>query len=149
MQTLDVGAIRAIRTKAEYEAALREAEQLVQLDPAARTDDGARLEGLALLIQAYEAAHFPVQDDVSPQDIVDFVLEQRDMTRTDLCDLMGGKSRVSEFFSGKRALSIEQVRALWQTLHIPPELLLKSDLRPGRASQYGTTARHDRRATSR
>jgi HTH-type transcriptional regulator / antitoxin HigA len=125
MQTLDVSAIRAIRTKAEYEAALREAEQLVELDPSPRTDAGAQLEGLAILIQAYEAAHFPVDEDASPQEIVEFILEQRDMTRADLYELMGGKSRVSEFFSGKRSLSLEQIKALWDELHIPPTLLLE------------------------
>lgn len=141
MQTLDVTAVRAFRTKAEYEAALKEAEQLVRLDPGPRSDAGARLRGLAVLIQEYEAEHFPMEFDASPQDIVDFVLDQRDMTRTDLYDLMGGKSRVSEFFSGKRALSLEQVRALWQGLHIPPELLLqRSDTRKDRLRNHSRPA---------
>jgi HTH-type transcriptional regulator/antitoxin HigA len=147
MQTLDVSAIRAIRTKAEYEAALREAEQLVELDPSPRTDAGAQLEGLAILIQAYEAAHFPVDEDVSPQEIVEFVLDQRDMTRADLHELMGGKSRVSEFFSGKRPLSLEQIKTLWDELHIPPTLLLERS--HNRSRGHGTPARRDRHASAR
>jgi antitoxin component HigA of HigAB toxin-antitoxin module len=37
---------------------------------------------------------------------------------------MGGKARVSEFFAGKRRLSIEQVRALRDALGIPADLLV-------------------------
>lgn len=124
MQTLDVTAVRAIRTRAEYEAALRQAEQLMELDPAPRTDAGARLEGLAILIQAYETRHFPMDEAVSPQDLVDFALDQRNLTRADLHELMGGKSRVSEFFSGKRSLSLQQIAALNEALRIPADLLL-------------------------
>jgi HTH-type transcriptional regulator/antitoxin HigA len=123
MPTLNVSAVRAIRTRAEYAAALKEAERLIELDPAPRTDAGAWLEGLAVLIEAYEAAQFPAEE-TSPRDIIDFVLEQRDMTRADLADYMGGKSRVSEFFAGKRDLSLSQIAALSEVLRIPADLLL-------------------------
>lgn len=123
MPTLNVTAVRAIRTRAEYAAALKEAERLIELDPAPRTDAGARLEGLAVLIEAYEAAQFPAEE-TSPRDIVDFVLDQRHMTRADLADYMGGKSRVSEFFAGKRDLSLSQIAALSEVLRIPADLLL-------------------------
>jgi HTH-type transcriptional regulator/antitoxin HigA len=38
---------------------------------------------------------------------------------------MGGKARVSEFFSGKRGLSIAQIRALHKELGIPADLLIR------------------------
>ena len=37
---------------------------------------------------------------------------------------MGGKARVSEFFPGKRRLSVEQIRALRDELGIPADLLI-------------------------
>jgi len=46
------------------------------------------------------------------------------MTRADLHSLMGGKARVSEFFAGKRSLSIVQIRALHRELGIPADLLI-------------------------
>lgn len=46
------------------------------------------------------------------------------MTRADLHAAMGGKARVSEFFAGKRRLSIEKIRALRDLLHIPADLLI-------------------------
>lgn len=52
------------------------------------------------------------------------MLEQHAMTRADLAPLIGGKARVSEFFSGKRRLSVEQICAICDTLGIPADLLI-------------------------
>ena len=52
-------------------------------------------------------------------------LEQHGMTRGDLAPLMGGRARVSEFFSGRRRLSIAQVRSLRDALGIPADLLVE------------------------
>jgi HTH-type transcriptional regulator/antitoxin HigA len=52
------------------------------------------------------------------------MLEQKGMTRADLHELMGGKARVSEFFAGKRSLSVAQIRALREELGIPADLLI-------------------------
>lgn len=60
----------------------------------------------------------------SPQSVVAFMLEQRGMTRAELHAAMGGKARVSEFFAGKRRLSVEQIRALRDLLRIPADLLI-------------------------
>lgn len=60
----------------------------------------------------------------TPQSVVEFMLEQRGMTRAELAPLMGGRSRVSDFFAGKRRLSMEQVRALRDALGIPADLLI-------------------------
>jgi antitoxin component HigA of HigAB toxin-antitoxin module len=46
------------------------------------------------------------------------------MTRADLHDAFGGRSRVSDFFSGKRELSKSQAVALRELLGIPLDALL-------------------------
>ncbi len=56
---------------------------------------------------------------------VDFFLAQHGMTRADLAQLMGGRSRVSDFFMGVRQLSTSQIMALRQRLGIPADLLLE------------------------
>lgn len=84
-----------------------------------------RLEFLSVLVEAYEDEHLPLDEHKgTPQGAVSFMLDQRGMTRADLHELMGGKARVSEFFSGKRPLSIGQVRALRKALGIPADLLI-------------------------
>lgn len=55
---------------------------------------------------------------------MELALEQKGLERSDLYDVMGGKSRVSEFFAGKRDLSMNQVRALRDVLGIPADLLI-------------------------
>jgi HTH-type transcriptional regulator/antitoxin HigA len=52
------------------------------------------------------------------------MLEQHGMTRADLVPILGSKSRVSEFFAGKRPLSVSQIKALRDALGIPADLLL-------------------------
>jgi HTH-type transcriptional regulator/antitoxin HigA len=52
-------AIKAIRTEADYLAALREVAALVDLDPAPQSPEGERLGVLGTLVQAYEAQHYP------------------------------------------------------------------------------------------
>ena len=50
--------IKAIRTEADYRAALQEVSALVDLDPAVDSPDGERLEEMGTLVQAYEAKHY-------------------------------------------------------------------------------------------
>ncbi len=61
---------------------------------------------------------------VTPQQAVTFMLEQKGLQRSDLDDVMGGKSRVSEFLNGKRELSKAQVEGLRALLGIPADILL-------------------------
>ena len=121
--TLDFRKPHLLRNDVEYEAALKEVERLMAEELAPGTPDYERLDFLAVLVEKYEEDEFPI-DRPAPQDVVDFMLEQRGMTRADINDIMGGKSRVSEFFAGKRDLSLSQVRALREVLSIPADLLI-------------------------
>ncbi|WP_415750447.1 helix-turn-helix domain-containing protein [Burkholderia sp. BCC1993] len=58
--------IHPIRTAADYKAALKAVSALVDLDPAPDTPEGDELEIMAILIERYEAEHFPL---VSPNPI--------------------------------------------------------------------------------
>lgn len=124
---LDFSDPHVLRNKREYHAAVVEIDNLLDVNPRKGTAAYDRLEFLSVLVQAYEDEHDPIEESGStPQSVVEFMLEQRDMTRAELAPLMGGKARVSEFFAGKRRLSIEQIRALRQELGIPADLLVES-----------------------
>jgi len=101
---LDFTKPHLLRNEAEYEAALAEAERLMHTKPRKGTDADERIEFLLLLIKTYEDKHYPMDEAVTPQEVVEFMLEQQNMDRADLAELLGGRSRVSEFFSGKRPL---------------------------------------------
>jgi HTH-type transcriptional regulator / antitoxin HigA len=122
---LDVTTPHVLRTQDEYATAVTEIDRLLDLDPPPFSPDADPLELLSLLVEDYEARHDPIDDgDLTPQDIVDFVLEQRGLTRADLAEVMGGRSRVSDFFNGRRELSKGQVVALRARLGIPADALL-------------------------
>ena len=57
LQTMD---IRPIHSGADYKATLKEISALMEMDPAAGTPEGDRLDILTTLVQAYEARHFPM-----------------------------------------------------------------------------------------
>jgi HTH-type transcriptional regulator/antitoxin HigA len=120
---LDFTQPHVLRTEEEYDAAITEIEVLLDRGAAAGTAEYERLEFLSVLAEAYEKVHYPVER-VRPQDVVEFRLEQKGMDRADLRDAMGGRSRVSEFFSGKRPLSRGQIERLRDLLELPADLLL-------------------------
>ena len=123
---LDFSTPHVLRNAKEYRAAVAEVDRLLDVDPTRGTPDHERLEFLSVLVQAYEDEHDPLDESGgSPRSVVAFMLEQRGLTRADLHEAMGGKARVSEFFAGKRRLSIEQIRALRDLLHIPADLLIE------------------------
>jgi len=122
--TLNFAKPHVLRNSDEYRAAVAEIDRLLERDPARRSAEYERLEFLSVLVEAYEAVHVPMPRNTTPRDVVDFMLEQRQMARVDLVPALGSRSRVSEFFSGKRRLSINQIKALQERLGIPADLLI-------------------------
>jgi len=122
---LDFAKPHVLRNVREYKAAVAEIDQLLDADPKRGSEAYDRLEFLSVLVEAYEDEHDALDESAgSPQDAVAFMLEQRGMDRADLARLMGGKARVSEFFAGKRKLSVTQIRSLHRELGIPADLLI-------------------------
>src|SRR5471032_3255697 len=114
--------VRPIRTKRDYEAALKEVERL--WGAKAGTSDGDRLDVLATLIDAYEAEHYPM-DPPDPVEAIKFRMEQLGLSRKDLQPLIGTRTRVAEVLNRKRSLSIGMIRRLHDRLGISAEVLIR------------------------
>ena len=124
---LDFTRPHVLRNEKEFNAAVEEIDRLLDADPKPGTEDHDRLEFLSVLVRAYEQEHHSdIWQPASPRELVEFMLEQRGLTRADLSQCMGGKSRVSEFFSGARRLSVTQIVALREKLGIPADLLIEA-----------------------
>jgi HTH-type transcriptional regulator/antitoxin HigA len=122
---IDLPIPHVLRSEDEYDAAVAEIDRLLDVDPAPFTEDCDRLELLSVLVEDYEARHDSIDDsDLTPQDVVQFMLDQKGMERSELAAIMGGRSRVSDFFNGKRDLSKSQITALRELLGIPADVLM-------------------------
>ncbi|MEO1256360.1 MAG: helix-turn-helix domain-containing protein, partial [Bacteroidota bacterium] len=80
-------------------------------------------EVLSILIEKYEDEHYPIEAP-DPIEAIKFRMEQMDMSKKDLAQVLGYKSRVSEIFSRKRKLTLKMIRNLHVKLKIPYESLL-------------------------
>jgi HTH-type transcriptional regulator / antitoxin HigA len=114
--------IRAIRTEADYQAALARIDAL--MDAAFGTPDGDELDVLTDLVELYEARHVPMGYP-SPVEAIRFRMEQGGLSPRDLVPFLGSRAKVSEILSGKRPLTMQMARALHANLGIPADVLLQ------------------------
>ena len=115
---------RPIRTPERYEAALTVIGRLLRLPHEQDSSAGNALEVLSILVENYEEENVPDLGDASPQEVVQFMAEQKGVTAGQLAEILGGRSRLSEFMNEKRELSREQIKKLRQVLGVPADLLI-------------------------
>jgi HTH-type transcriptional regulator/antitoxin HigA len=94
--------MKPIRTEADYEAALAEVASL----------------------WGYEAKHYAM-DPPDPIEAIKFRMEQQGLTRKDLEDIIGTRTRIAEVLNRKRSLSIGMIRRLHDRLGISAEVLIQ------------------------
>lgn len=114
--------IRPIKTEEDYELALERVNTLFDAKP--NTNEGDELDILVTLIEKYEQIHYPIPEP-DPIEAIKFMMEQNGITDTDLGVILNSRSRVTEIFKRKRALTIKQIRVLTEKLHIPASTLIK------------------------
>ena len=114
--------IRPIKTEADYEAALQKIDQL--MDAELGTPEGAQLDVLVTLVEAYEARHYPIAD---PDPIAAIVhrMEALGLTPKELEPMLGERDRVTEILERKRPLTLNMIRKLAKGLRIPADVLMQ------------------------
>jgi HTH-type transcriptional regulator/antitoxin HigA len=114
--------IRPIKTETDYDLALERVNTLFDAKP--NTNEADELDILVTLIEKYEQIHYPIPEP-DPIEAIKFMMEQNGLTDADLGIILNSRSRVSELFKRKRALTITQIRVLNEKLHIPAATLIK------------------------
>jgi HTH-type transcriptional regulator/antitoxin HigA len=114
--------IAPIRNEKDYQNALNRLELI--FDAKKGSQKGDELEILSILIDNYENENFPIGMP-DPIEAIKFRMEQMGMKQKDLAEVVGFKSRVSEILSKKRKLTLDMIRKLNTTLHIPTEVLVQ------------------------
>lgn len=113
--------IKIIKNEKDYNSALKRLDDI--FDAEMNTPEGDEAELLTILIEKYEDEHFPI-DAPDPVEAIKFRMEQMGITRKELAEIIGYKSRVSEILNRKRKLSLQMIRALHDKMNIPYESLI-------------------------
>ncbi|MFT5350714.1 MAG: HTH-type transcriptional regulator/antitoxin HigA [Planctomycetota bacterium] len=116
--------IRPIKTKSDYQATLKEIEDLMTVK--ANTPQGDRLDILVTLVEAYESKNYPL-DLPDPVDAIKFTMEQKQLKVKDLEPYIGRSNRVYEILNKKRSLTSAMIWRLHKGLGIPAESLIRQN----------------------
>lgn len=114
---------RVIRTEAENERYL---ELLTQLDARSEhlTAAEKELAGLlTLLIEDFEEQHYALKA-ASPIEALRELMRVHGLNQSDLTEVFGTRSIVSEILKGKRKFTTDHIRKLSHRFHVSPELFL-------------------------
>jgi HTH-type transcriptional regulator / antitoxin HigA len=114
--------VAPIRSETDYQRALRQASRLIT---ATDKDSLDNLEVYQALIERWELRQTEIALP-TPIEAIKFRMQQSGLKPRDLEPYLGSRARVSEILSGKRALSLEMIRALHWHLKIPAESLIGS-----------------------
>ena len=94
--------IKPIKTKRDYRRALKQIEGLMHAKR--NTPAGDRLDVLVILVEAWEAIHYPL-DLPDPIEAIKYHMEQKGLSPHDLIPLIGGRNRVYDVLARKRPLT--------------------------------------------
>ena len=118
-----IGPILSIRNEHEYDLAVRRLDQLLdEIGTDERRPLYGLLDALGTLIHAYEEKHHPMPE-CSGADILRVLMEEHGLEESDLSEI-GSQKAISEILSGKRELSIQQVRALAKRFGVSPAVFV-------------------------
>jgi HTH-type transcriptional regulator / antitoxin HigA len=116
--------IRPIHTDTDYAEALHEIDELLNHHPEPGTPEDERLELISILVEDYERRAYPIAPPDDPVEVIRFYMDQKGLTRKDLEQYLGDRSRVSDILGRRRSLSLSMIRRLSQGLGIPADLLI-------------------------
>ena len=114
--------LKIIKSKKDYLAALKRFEEIFQAKAGTHRSNEADI--LSLLIKQYEDKHYFI-DVPNPLEAIRYRMEQQSLSNSDLADILGFKSRVTDIFKLHRKLNLSMVRKLHTHLNIPLETLIK------------------------
>ena len=111
-------------TYLKYCDLLEELDDIEFKNPIENEKKFAYLDAMTILIEAYQAKNFQFNKvELTLIEVIEQSLEQLNLSKKDLAAMLGA-NRVSEIFSGKRQLTLNQIRKLHKELRIPTNILI-------------------------
>lgn len=122
-QWMAIAPILTIRNEQEYDQGVARLNGL--LDEVG-TDENhplyTLLDTLAIVIQAYEEAHYPIPSCDSAE-VLSYLIEEHALSSSDLPEL-GAPNIVENIVNGQQSLNIQQIRALAHRFGVSPAVFI-------------------------
>jgi HTH-type transcriptional regulator/antitoxin HigA len=114
---------KMIESEREYRRCRRALERLLFPERELSPEEDALAKLLMHLIEVYEQAT-TVPPNTTPRAVLQHLMEQQRLKQSDLVDLFGAPSIVSEVLSGKREINARQARKLSNFFGVPADLFV-------------------------
>jgi HTH-type transcriptional regulator/antitoxin HigA len=119
------GAPRVIRNDKELEQYTDALFRLTALERPSPSELDA-IDLLTLLVERYEREHYSIPA-ANPVSILRFLIENQGLTQRDLIPQFGTESAVSMFLSGRRKLTVGQIKKLAARFRLPADVFLSAE----------------------
>jgi HTH-type transcriptional regulator / antitoxin HigA len=122
-QWMAIAPILTIRNEPEYDQGVARLNGL--LDEVG-TDEShplyTLLDTLAIVIEAYEEAHYPIPscDDA---EVLSYLIEEHALSNSDLPEI-GSPNTVADIIKGQQSLNVQQIRALADRFGVSPAVFI-------------------------
>lgn len=114
--------IEIIKSKRQYEKSLQRFEEI--FNAKSQTKQGKEAQLLALVRRDYEDKHFKI-DSPDPVEAIKYRMEQLQITKKQLGEILGYANRVNSILIRKSKLTLDMVRNLHEKLNMPLESLVQ------------------------
>lgn len=112
--------LKEIKTSQEHKTALRVMESVSdEIEQHVNSDLYNYGHALACLIEEYESKKFP-QARITGIDLLNFLIEQNNLTQKDLTDEIGPQPIVSDILNHKRRLTRDHIERLAKRFNVSP-----------------------------
>ena len=112
-----------IETEAENERMLKVIEKIMNKGEDLSPEEEMLLKLLTRLVEDFEERYYHPRDS-SPLEILQHLMESREIKQTHLWQVFGSKGVASEVLNGKRGISKSHAKALADYFHVPADLFI-------------------------
>lgn len=124
--------LRPLRGEADYDAAVRVLDELAGRDDL-DAGEADYLAALTRFVEDYDDGHYTIGlPEMSPLDALNYLMQQRGLSRSDLGRILGSASAASMVLNGQRELSKAQIAKLAAEFKVDAGLFIERPVAAGR-----------------
>jgi len=112
-----------IETEAENERMLKLIKRIMDKGENLSPEEEKLLKLLTRLVEDFEERFYNPRD-ASPIEVLQHLMESREVKQTHLWEVFGSKGIASEVLNGKRGISKSHAKALAEYFHVPADLFI-------------------------